>query len=174
LKLGFECVQPSGDPGLGAVEQGAVVALDHRDRSERLTQRLGYTVARAFRQLRLPVGQLDLGDQPHVPLIGFVPLDVQDAADRGPGMESMRQALKRNSGPRTPCRSSSRDASPLAVSATPMTVFTASPELARDPFEEVGFGDRAVEVEDDGPVLSTAVFGIQVRHVIMFPEAKLL
>jgi hypothetical protein len=88
--------------------------------------------------------------------------------------ESVRQALKRNSGPRMPCRSSSRDASPLAVSATPMTVFTARPELARDPFEEVGFGDRAVEVEDDGPVLSTAVFGIQVRHVIMFPEAKLL
>jgi hypothetical protein len=67
--------------GLGAVEQGAVVALDHRDRSERLTQRLGYPVARAFRQLRPPVGQLDLGDQPHVPLI-LVPLDVQDAADR--------------------------------------------------------------------------------------------
>jgi hypothetical protein len=30
---------------------------------------------------RPSVGQLDLGDQPHVPLI-FVPLDVQDAADR--------------------------------------------------------------------------------------------
>jgi hypothetical protein len=58
----------------------------------------------------------------------------------------MRRALKRNSGPRTPCRSSSRDASPLAVAADADDRVHGAPELARDPFEEVGFGDRAVEV----------------------------
>ena len=47
-------------------------------------------------------------------------------------------------------------------------------ELERDPVEQIGLRDRAVEVEDDGPARWAAAFGIRVRHVIMFPETKLL
>ena len=47
-------------------------------------------------------------------------------------------------------------------------------ELERDAVEQIGLGDRAVEVEDDGPGRWAAPFGIQVRHVIMLPETKLL
>ena len=43
-------------------------------------------------------------------------------------------------------------------------------ELERDPVEEIRLGDRAVEVEDDGPALRAVAFQIRVRHVIMFPE----
>jgi hypothetical protein len=61
---------------------------------------------------------------------------------------------------------------PLVEAVLDLLVDGGVAELERDPVEQIGFRDRAVEVEDDGTARDAVISGIRARHAIMFPEAS--